>query len=152
MRKSLWEKKRKKLTEPGRAEEATGRRWQLSWASKREEFGKERGHLGQGRWDTQGYRALADAGKVRGAGAREGQKGGPPPCSAVCVLPGPTRAEGGEEGATSQRLLFRETRTAGQSRKDTPERWEDGTLVRGGRSGPGKRGSRLRLRRCLWER
>ena len=26
MRKSLWEKKRKKLTEPGRAEEATGRR------------------------------------------------------------------------------------------------------------------------------
>ena len=99
---------------------------------------------------TQGHRVLADAGKVRGAGVqgarvgageREsgGQKRGPlcAPQSGCC--PEATRTEGCEEGDTSQSLLFREMITAGKNRKDTLERGKDGTQVRGGCSGPGKR-------------
>lgn len=84
-----------------------------------------------------------------GRGVHEARREGLCPAPQSACRPEATRTEGGEEGATSQRLLFRETRTAGQSRKDTLERWEDGTQVRGACSGPGKRESKLRLRQCL---
>lgn len=99
MSKSLWEKKRKKrLTEPGRAEEATGRRWQPSWVLKHKEFGKERRHRGQERWyhtGAQSARWRRESQRGRGAGCtgRSRGKGERRPearaslCSTVWVLP-----------------------------------------------------------------
>lgn len=110
---------------------------------------KKDGILERGGGTTQGSRGSLTRGESggQGRGVHEARREGlcPAPQSACC--PEATRAEGGEEGAASQ--LFREMRTAGQSGKDTRERWEDGTQVRGGRSGPGKRDSRLRLRVSL---
>lgn len=149
MSKSLWGKKGKEQpTEPGRAEEATAGRWPLSWVLEREEFGKERRHLGQGSGATQGTERSLTRGKPEGQGrgctgrspgkGERRPEGGPLPCSTVWELPR-SNDWGLWGGGTSQSPLFREMMTAGKNRKDTLERGKDGTQVRGGCSCPRKR-------------